>query len=178
MTQKALCSRRWLLLPTSSHRWGFTLVQAWKRKCVSGRFFFWFLNPTSVHLNLDQVAPPERRLLRGISTISYEIWASTQLNSSHHSNTSWNPHQLASSSFSQKKFLSILSLLDLLHNCLRSRQGSDEGQRPCRLSEADFYSSWPSKSVNLSEMAMLIWRQWQIWLIQDDERSRPQPLKI
>ena len=62
-----------LLLPTSSHRWGFNLAAAWKRKCVSGRFF-WFLNPTCVHLNLDKVAP-ERRL-RGIATISYEIGAS------------------------------------------------------------------------------------------------------
>ena len=66
VTQKALVGdsiARLLLLPTSSHRWGFTLVEgACKRKYVSSGRFFWFLNPTSVHLNLDQLA---LRLVRG-----------------------------------------------------------------------------------------------------------------
>ena len=154
VTQKALCSRRWLLCCCCLHHHtggGVTLARAWKRKCVSGRFF-WFFNPTSVHLNLDEVAPERRP--RGISTISYEIWASTQLTIQTLLGTLISKH-LHLFQFQKNKFSSIPSLLDLRHDCLRSSQGSDEGQRPCRLSEPDFYS--------FGQERVSIWQRWWCW---------------
>ena len=174
VTQKALVGdsiARLLLLPTSSHRWGFTLVKrAWKRKYVSSGRFFWFLNPPSVHLNLDQLAPESGGWWGGdLNHLIYEIRVSTYYASC--PNTSWNQH-------SASIFIPLNFTKQILKNPFSAWFTARLSPKWRRVKAiASFFSAWLLllwPNVNLTEMAMLIEKQSQIRqkdIMQKDKKT-------